>query len=93
MGREMAFIRKSKAEITWRNWKVLQFLDMFSFLSLEEIKKNKSLIVEYAKSSLPKGTAVEYLKYYPLQTTKKIVEGGIIDALWKTTRTFAVSHW
>jgi len=81
MGREMAFIRKPKAEITWRNWKVLQFLDMFSFLSLEEVKKNKSLIVEYAKSSLPKGTAVEYLKFYPLQTTKKIVEGGIIDAL------------
>ena len=76
-----AILRKAKTKITYQNYKTLQFLDMFSFLSLEEVKKNKSLIIEYAKSSLPKGTAVEYLKFYPLQTTKKIVEGGIIDAL------------
>ena len=76
-----AILRKAKTKVTYQNYKTLQFLDMFSFLSLEEVKKNKSLIVEYAKSSLPKGTAVEYLKFYPLQTTKKIKESGLIDYL------------
>ena len=80
MGRQKAILRKPKVEINFKNAKILQFLDMFSFLSMDEVKAKKDIIVKYAKKALPLGTA-KYLKYYPLQTTKKIVEGGIIDAL------------
>ena len=80
-GEMFAIIRKAKTEITMQNWKMLQFLDMFSFISLEEVKKNKELIRNHIKTKkLSKYQFSQCGKYYGPQTFKKLVEGGIIDA-------------
>lgn len=76
-----ALIRKGKIEITIQNYKILQFFDMFHFLSLEEIKKNKDLIIDYAKKNgIGRYSYQRFIKFYGPQTRKKLVEGGIVDA-------------
>lgn len=76
-----AIIRKARTKITFQNYKMIQFLDMFYFVPLDEIKKNKELLRKYIKKNqLSKNQFVEYVKLYKDQTIKKIVEGGLIDA-------------
>ena len=76
-----AYIRKARTTITFQNYKMLQFLDMFYFVPLDEIKKNKELLRKYIKKNqLSKNQFIEYIKLYKDQTIKKIVEGGLIDA-------------
>lgn len=76
-----ALIRKGKIEITFQNSKILQFFDMFNFLSLEEVKNNKKIIVDYAKKNGIDRTAYKlFIRYYGPKTIKKIIEGGIVDA-------------
>ena len=80
-GRSVAIIRKSRTEITFQNYKILQFLDMFHFVSLDDVKKNKEIIAEYMiKNHISKYQLNQYIGLYSVQTMKKIVEGGIIDA-------------
>ena len=77
----IAIIRKSRTEITFLNYKILQFLDMFHFITMNEVKKNKELIRNYIKKNqLTKKQFTDYIGLYSTQTIKKIVEGGIIDA-------------
>ena len=79
--RRVAIIRKARTEITFQNYKILQFLDMFHFLSLDEVKENKELICKYIKENeLSKFQFSQYISLYSTQTMKKIVEGGIINA-------------
>ena len=76
-----AIIRRARTEVTFQNYKELQFFDMFYFLTIDEIKDNKKLIVDYAKNNgINKQSFLKYSKFYGAQTIKKIVEGGIIDA-------------
>lgn len=76
-----ALIRKGKIEITFQNYKILQFFDMFNFLSLEEVKSNKDLIVAYAKkNAINRWAYKNYIRYYGPKTVKKIIDGGIVDA-------------
>ena len=76
-----AIIRKARTTINFMNYKMLQFLDMFYFVSLNEVKKNKDLLCKYIKQNkLNKNQFKEYIKLYSDQTLKKIVEGGIINA-------------
>lgn len=76
-----AIVRKARTEITFQNYKALQFFDMFYFLTIDEIKANKDLIVNYAKKNcINRQSFIQYSKLYGPQTIKKIVEGGIVDA-------------
>ena len=76
-----AIVRKARTKVTSQNWKMLQFLDMFHFVSLEEVKENKQLLRDYIKkNSLSKYQFSQCGKYYGPQTFKKLTEGGIIDA-------------
>ena len=80
-GKSVAIIRKSKVNVDESNYLILQFLDMFHYLSIDEVKKNKEKIIEYInKVELTKEMLVKYLGLYKGQTMKKIVEGGIINA-------------
>lgn len=79
--RRIAIIRKGKTTITSQNYKMLQFLDMFHFITMNEVIWNKKLLKDYIKKhNLTKMQFSEYIKFYGTQTIKKIVEGGIIDA-------------
>lgn len=80
-GKQVAIIRKSRTKIDNTNYKILQFLDMFSFVSLEEVKDNRQLLRDYiAKQGFSKNLFCKYIKYYGFQTLKIITEGGLIDA-------------
>lgn len=76
-----AIIRKSRVKVDFKNYKLLQFLDMFYFLTLDEVKNNKDLIINYAKKiGLTKQSFFMYTNEYGPKTFKKIIEGGILDA-------------
>ena len=80
-GNAVAIIRKARTEVNFQNYRMLQFLDMFYFLTLEEVKKNKELIRNYIiKNQLTRYMFYQCIKLYNDQTLKKLVEGGIIDA-------------
>ena len=81
IGRQRAFVRKAKTEITSQNARILQFLDMFSYLGMDEVMRKKEQIVEYANKTFSRGSIVPYLKYYPTATLKKLFETGIADAI------------
>lgn len=80
-GKFLAIIRKSRTTVTSQNYKMLQFLDMFSFISLDEVKDNRELLKQYIENNfLTKKQFSEYIGFYSNKTIKKIVEGGIINA-------------
>ncbi len=80
----MAYIRKARTKVTPDNWMILQFLDMFYFVSLDEVKENKKLLRNYIKKhGLSKKSFYEYIKLYDSNTLKKIKDGGILDAFIK----------
>lgn len=80
-GNSVAIIRKGKTDITFLNYKILQFLDMFHFVSVDEVKKNKKILVDYIiKNEFTKQGLKNYLKFYSDDTIKKIVEGGLYGA-------------
>ena len=79
-----AIIRKARTKVTFQNYKMLQFLDMFHWLSLWEIKEKKELLRDYIKKNyLTRLQFSEYISLYNQQTLKKIVEGGLLDAFVK----------
>ena len=76
-----AIVRKARTEVTYQNYKMLQFLDMFHWLSLWEIKEKKELLRKYIVDNyLTKHQFSEYIPLYSFQTLKKITEGGLLDA-------------
>lgn len=76
-----AIIRKPKVEITHTNWEILQFLDMFHFLTMEEVKDNKQLLINYIdKKNFIMEELKKYIHLYSYSTVKKLTEGGIINA-------------
>ena len=76
-----AILRKGKVEITSQNYKMLQFLDMFYWLSLWEIKEKRELLRKYIVNNyLTKYQFSQYISLYGFQTLKKITEGGLLDA-------------
>lgn len=79
-----AIIRKTKTDVDFTNYKYFQFLDMFHFLTIEEVIGNKELIVSYAKKiGFTKNAFQTFIKFYGPKTIKKIVEGGILNELIK----------
>lgn len=80
-GKFVAIIRKPKTTITTQNYRMLQFLDMFHFLSMDEVKENKDLICRYVKDNqFSQKYLTDYLNLYSTQTIKKIVDCGVVDA-------------
>ena len=78
VGKLRACIRKSRTTITFQNYKMLQFLDMFNFISFDEVKDNKELLEQYIKSNyLTKKQFSEYIGLYSNRTFKKIESNGI----------------
>lgn len=76
-----AILRKPKIEITHTNWEILQFLDMFHFLTMEEVKDNKQLLINYIeKKNFIMEELKKYIHLYSFSTIKKLTEGGIINA-------------
>lgn len=81
VGGSLAIIRKGKIPITFQNYLMLQFLDMFHFASKEDIQKNKELIKTYIKQKhLTKQQFTQLIGLYGQRTMKIIVEGGLFDA-------------
>ena len=80
IGRRIAILRKGRIVIDRFNYKPLQFFDMFSFLSDEEVKANKDLLFNYISKNLSKKDFEQYIGYYPIRVMKLIVEGGLINA-------------
>ena len=57
MNNRYVIIRKGRTEINHPNYKVLQLLDMFSFLTDEEVQKN-IVFTDYLQNGIP----VKYLE-------------------------------
>ena len=77
MGRE-AILRKPKTEITFQNWKELQFLDVIAFTDFEEVEERSKEIINYArKVGITQASLTPYLKLYPMRTLKKLFETEI----------------
>lgn len=75
-----AIIRKPKIEINYRNYKYLQFLDMFHFLSDDDFNENIHLISAYIKANnFTKNELNKYLNLYPMRTLKFIFESRLIN--------------
>lgn len=76
-----AIIRKSKTNVNPDNWEILQFLDMFHFLSMEEVRANRRLLNDYIDKKRFRRLDLErYIGLYGPSTVKKLTEGGIINA-------------
>ena len=76
-----AIVRKGRTEINRFNYKALQFFDMLSsFLTIDEIKKNKQLLINYISENLTKKDFTDNIKYYSNKVMKIIVEEGLINA-------------
>ena len=74
-----AILRKARTEVNFMNYKILQFLDMFHFLSQDDLEINKDLLSNYIKGN--KFSKVEfnrYIKLYSTRTIKMIFESGLI---------------
>lgn len=74
-------LRKSRTEINFQNWKILQFLDMFHFLSDDDFIKNKKRIVNYIKNNkFTKNQLTKYISLYSIKTQKMIFETEVFYA-------------
>ena len=83
-GNSMAIIRKGRIPIDFTNWKDLQFFDMFYFLSLDEVKEKKDIIIDYAKKNgITDGSFSKYINYYGPKTIKKIMALNIFPEISK----------
>ena len=74
-----AIVRKSNVVITKANAKILQFFDLFKYLTFEEVNTYKEQLINYIKeNSLSKQMVVEYLSYYSKKVIDLIVRSGLI---------------
>lgn len=74
-----AVLRKARTEVNFMNYKILQFLDMFHFLSYDDLLINKQLLSKYIKDN--KFSKIEFNRYinlYSTRTIKMIFESGLI---------------
>ena len=76
-----AWIRKAKTDITFENYKILQFLDMFSYATDEEIKNNQQKLRQYIRNNhFSSYLFAKYIGLYGTKTIAKISKGGLLDA-------------
>ncbi len=75
-----AILRKSKIEIDNANYKILQFLDMFYYVSIDEIYKHREGLRKYINDNFTLKEYIRYIVYYPKKTQALIAAGGLMDA-------------
>ena len=80
IGKRKAILRKGKTEINRFNYKALQFFEMFSYLSDDEVEENKELIEKYIANNLSRQDFERYIQLFGTRTIKIIVEKGFIHA-------------
>ena len=76
-------LRKPLVEITKENVNYLQFMDIFRYAYLSEIKEHKDGVIKYIKENkLNKEDLKRYtFKYYPDKAIVKLLESGCWDEL------------
>ncbi len=79
-GKYRAILRKGKTEINRLNYKALQFFDMLSSLSDEDIRNNKELLIKYIGENLRKKDFTDNIHFYKAKVMKNIVEEGLIES-------------
>lgn len=74
-----AIVRRSNVKITNYNVKILQFFDLFKYLTFDEVKKYKDKLIQYIKDNmLTKDMVIEYLTMYSKEVIDLIVRSGLI---------------
>lgn len=74
-----AIVRKSHVEITRDNAKILQFFELFKYLTLDEVEKYRNVLVDYIKfNSLTKEMVVQYLSLFSKKVIELVVRSGLI---------------
>lgn len=79
-GKYRAILRKGKTEINRLNYKALQFFDMLSSLSDDDIRNNKELLIKYIGENLRKKDFTDNIHFYKAKVMKIIVEEGLIES-------------
>ena len=75
-----AIIRKSKIEITGQNYKMLQFLEMFYYLTNEEVIKGRAIITNYIKKcGFTKHDLDKYMDALSFEVFEKLAMGGLLN--------------
>ena len=75
-----AILRKGKTEINRFNYKALQFFEMFSYLSDDEVDENKELIEKYIANNLSRQDFESYIQLFSDRTKRLIVEKELLKA-------------
>ena len=76
-----AIIKKGRTEITFQNYKILQFFDMLaSFITIDQIKENQKLLYKYIENNFTKNDLYTYIRYYKNKVMKILVEENLIEA-------------
>ena len=78
-----AILRKPLVEVTKENVKYLQFMDIFRYAYLSEIKEHKEGVIKYIKENkLNREDLIKYtFKYYPDKAKAKLLGSGCWDEL------------
>lgn len=72
-------LRKGKVFINDKNYKILQFLDIFMYLNTYQIKENYDIFKNYILSNkFTKEKVQEFLPKYSRKVMKSIIESGLI---------------
>lgn len=76
-----AIIKKGRTEITFQNYKILQFFDMLaSFITIDQIRENQKLLYKYIETNFTKNDFYTYIGYYKNKVMKILVEENLIEA-------------
>lgn len=76
-----AVLRKGRTDITFQNYKILQFFDMLaSFITIDQIRENQKLLYKYIENNFTKNDLYTYIRYYKNKVMKILVEEKLIEA-------------
>ena len=62
-----AIIKKTKTEINFQNWQILQFLEMFYLLDKDEVCDNKELLIKYIEKNFTKTDFTTYIGFLAIE--------------------------
>jgi len=71
-------LRKGKVTIDRTNYKILQFLDAFYYLDINEVREYHDNLYQYIQSHLTKEQLQSYLALYPYKIHKLLIEGELV---------------
>lgn len=80
IGKQRAIIRKSRVEVTFQNWRILQFFGALNALYPEEVKESKAEIRNYIAKWFDKASFTKYISFFPAKVMKMLLEENLINA-------------